>query len=239
MRSRFFSVRASVRRRSPTARAYRNTRCARALCGRLGQARSLLRLAPQVLALRAGDDRAEPAHRDARARAGEALPRLWGRAVEVFDTTFAEVMLELGVGIEMCAPRSGEPEGRGRASREVGQAHLLQAQEVRRRGRPRGAARRVGPQGRLRHPNRATGELPETLEGRAVAAEIRVRLTLVLDQGDLLGAARWSPTRGEVYSGACLVGGSRPSAAAGCPSAPIAVPRLVPHDVLDDRSAPP
>lgn len=34
-----------------------------------------------------------------------------GRAVEVFNRTFAEVMLELGVGIEMCAPRSGNQKG--------------------------------------------------------------------------------------------------------------------------------
>jgi transposase len=34
-----------------------------------------------------------------------------GRAVEQFNTTFAEVMLELGVGAEMCAPRSGNQKG--------------------------------------------------------------------------------------------------------------------------------
>lgn len=34
-----------------------------------------------------------------------------GREVEVFNTMFAEVMLELGVGIEMCAPRSGNQKG--------------------------------------------------------------------------------------------------------------------------------
>lgn len=34
-----------------------------------------------------------------------------GRAVEVFNAMFAEVMLELGVGIEMCAPRSGNQKG--------------------------------------------------------------------------------------------------------------------------------
>lgn len=34
-----------------------------------------------------------------------------GRAVETFNATFAEVMLELGVGAEMCAARSGEQKG--------------------------------------------------------------------------------------------------------------------------------
>jgi transposase len=34
-----------------------------------------------------------------------------GRRVEEFNTTFAEVMLELGVGVEMCAPRSGWQKG--------------------------------------------------------------------------------------------------------------------------------
>ncbi|UJR87330.1 MULTISPECIES: IS21 family transposase [Sandaracinus] len=34
-----------------------------------------------------------------------------GREVEQFNTTFAEVMLELGVGAEMCAPRSGNQKG--------------------------------------------------------------------------------------------------------------------------------
>jgi transposase len=34
-----------------------------------------------------------------------------GRQVERFNTTFAEVMLELGVGVEMCAPRSGQQKG--------------------------------------------------------------------------------------------------------------------------------
>ena len=34
-----------------------------------------------------------------------------GRAVEQFNATFAQVMLELGVGAEMCAPRSGNQKG--------------------------------------------------------------------------------------------------------------------------------
>lgn len=34
-----------------------------------------------------------------------------GREVEQFNATFAEVMLELGVGAEMCAPRSGNQKG--------------------------------------------------------------------------------------------------------------------------------
>lgn len=34
-----------------------------------------------------------------------------GRRVEQFNATFAEVMLELGVGVEMCAPRSGQQKG--------------------------------------------------------------------------------------------------------------------------------
>ena len=34
-----------------------------------------------------------------------------GRQVETFNATFAQVMLELGVGIEMCAPRSGNQKG--------------------------------------------------------------------------------------------------------------------------------
>lgn len=34
-----------------------------------------------------------------------------GREVERFNTTFAQVMLELGVGAEMCAPRSGNQKG--------------------------------------------------------------------------------------------------------------------------------
>lgn len=34
-----------------------------------------------------------------------------GRAVDAFNTTFAQVMLELGVGAEMCAPRSGNQKG--------------------------------------------------------------------------------------------------------------------------------
>lgn len=34
-----------------------------------------------------------------------------GREVEVFNANFAQVMLELGVGIEMCAPRSGNQKG--------------------------------------------------------------------------------------------------------------------------------
>lgn len=34
-----------------------------------------------------------------------------GRAVETFNTTFAQVMLDLGVGAEMCAPRSGNQKG--------------------------------------------------------------------------------------------------------------------------------
>jgi transposase len=34
-----------------------------------------------------------------------------GREVEQFNTTFAQVMLELGVGAEMCAPRSGNQKG--------------------------------------------------------------------------------------------------------------------------------
>jgi transposase len=34
-----------------------------------------------------------------------------GREVQTFNATFAEVMLELGVGAEMCAPRSGNQKG--------------------------------------------------------------------------------------------------------------------------------
>lgn len=34
-----------------------------------------------------------------------------GREVEAFNSTFAQVMLELGVGAEMCAPRSGNQKG--------------------------------------------------------------------------------------------------------------------------------
>src|SRR5690606_22587333 len=34
-----------------------------------------------------------------------------GRLVEEFNSTFAQVMLELGVGAEMCAPRSGNQKG--------------------------------------------------------------------------------------------------------------------------------
>lgn len=34
-----------------------------------------------------------------------------GRQVQVFNATFAEVMLELGIGAEMCAPRSGNQKG--------------------------------------------------------------------------------------------------------------------------------
>jgi transposase len=34
-----------------------------------------------------------------------------GRAVEAFNTTFAQAIVDLGVGVEMCAPRSGNQKG--------------------------------------------------------------------------------------------------------------------------------
>lgn len=34
-----------------------------------------------------------------------------GRAVETLNGTFAHAMLQLGVGVEMCAPRSGNQKG--------------------------------------------------------------------------------------------------------------------------------
>jgi transposase len=60
-----------------------------------------------------------------------------------YNPTFAAVMLELGVGIELCAPRSGNQ--KGSVERIVGwvKKFLLQAAALRRRGRPPAPARRV------------------------------------------------------------------------------------------------
>lgn len=86
-----------------------------------------------------------------------------GRAVEVFNTTFAEVMLELGVGIEMCAPRSGEQKGTVehlvKWVKNTFFKHRTFVDEADLEAQLAAWVRKVNHD----TPNRATGELPETL----------------------------------------------------------------------------
>jgi len=85
-----------------------------------------------------------------------------GRAVEVYNRVFAEVMLELGVGIEMCAPRSGNQKGAvEQLVKWVKNAFFKWRKFVDEADLEAQLAAWVD-QVNLKTPCRATGEIPET-----------------------------------------------------------------------------
>ena len=43
-----------------------------------------------------------------------------GREVQEYNATFAQAIVDIGVGVEMCAPRSGNQKGAGRAAHRLG-----------------------------------------------------------------------------------------------------------------------
>lgn len=100
-----------------------------------------------------------------------------GREVEEFNATFAQVMLELGVGAEMCAPRSGNQKGsvehlvkwvknsffKWRKFLDEADLEAQLAEWVR--------------EVNFETPSRATGEIPEARRQRELARLRPVRLT--------------------------------------------------------------
>jgi transposase len=126
-----------------------------------------------------------------------------GREVERFNQTFAQVMLELGVGAEMCAPRSGEQKGAVEHVvkwvkntffkwRKFVDDHDLETQ----------LAAWVH-QVNCETPSRATGEIPETLRQKELPRLRPVRLapeTLALRVPIFVGPTAEVTFEGRSYS---------------------------------------
>lgn len=100
-----------------------------------------------------------------------------GRVVEQFNATFAQAMFEIGVGVEMCAPRSGQQ--KGSVERLVGwvKGSFFKCRRFLDRDDLAEQLRQWQQEVNTRIVSRATGEIPETLRLQEMARLRPIKVT--------------------------------------------------------------